>query len=115
LKGKQSAPLPLSASSSTVPWRPDKVELWVRFVCGALFGRLAGVGAFLSKWQSNGGGGTALTIIAAVGVAAGWCAARYGDRFWYGVFQVYYHGDLLKTHQQRNRPTGRKEPGPSPP
>ncbi len=48
--------------------------LW-RFVCGALFGAPAGVGAVLSNWQSNGGGGTALTIIAVRGVAAGWCAA----------------------------------------
>lgn len=77
-----------------MPRRPDKVEFRVCFVCGAWFGALAGVGAFLSNWQSNGGGGTALTILAIGGVAAKLVRGAYGDRFWYGVFQVYNHRDL---------------------
>jgi len=43
-------------------------------------------------WQSNGGAGTVLTILAAGGVAL--VRGAYGDRFWYGVFRVYNYRDL---------------------
>jgi hypothetical protein len=70
------------------PDRPDKIEFWVRFVCGSLFGALMGVWGVLIHWQSTTGGRPALIIVAVV-VLFGFGAARFGDRFWYAMLQSH--------------------------
>lgn len=69
--------------------RPDRIEFWVRFTCGALLGAFVGFGAFLSHWSSGSGAVTALALISGVCVISGLCAARFGDRFWYTVARSY--------------------------
>src|SRR5262249_52919288 len=69
--------------------RPDRIEFWVRFICGSLFGAFVGFGAFLSHWNSSSGGATVLALVSAVCVVSGLCAARFGDRFWHAVVKAY--------------------------
>src|SRR5215475_13912254 len=57
------------------PRRPDRIEFWVRFTCGALFGAFVGFGAFLSHWNSSSGGATVLALVSAVCVTRA-CAHR---------------------------------------
>jgi hypothetical protein len=74
------------------PWeshRVDRLEYWIRFVCGAIFGIFSGV-----AWVLSGMTGAALDfpVMAAAGVLAlaigfGLAAARYGDKFWYSVLR----------------------------
>ncbi len=83
-----------------MPRRPDKVESWVRFVCGALFVALC-LWRFVRSARGSGRGSIELAV------ERRWryrpddhrrerrsrrlVRGAYGDRFWYGVFQVYNH------------------------
>jgi hypothetical protein len=71
------------------PHRIDRLEFWVRFVCGALFGLFSGVFWALSEMST-----AEIPMIAGLGILAltagfGLAAARYGDKFWYSVLQFY--------------------------
>jgi curved DNA-binding protein CbpA len=70
-----------STPTETLP-KTDRIEFWVRFVCGALFGILVSFRLVLEFFDQP--------AILVVGVAAGilgfgFAAARYGDRFWYSI------------------------------
>ena len=73
------------------PPRVDRLEFWVRFVCGALFGIFSGVAWVLSEVPATS---MRYPLIAGFGVFAltvgfGLAAARYGDKFWYSVLRFY--------------------------
>ena len=61
----------------------DWFEFWVRFVCGALLGLVAGwysLGPGLASWW-------ALSLCCLVfGVVAGW----FGDRFWHAIARSFW-------------------------
>lgn len=63
----------------------DKLELWIRFICGALLGLVLGLTLILDRFEGSihfaFGGVIAISLIFAV------LAARYGDRFWYAVLR----------------------------
>ncbi len=75
---------------ANTPPRMDRVEFWVRFVCGAVFGCCA---AFvlsldlLSYPSSHRAYSDALTvpIFLLIVLAFGYGSARLGDRFWYAL------------------------------
>jgi DnaJ domain len=78
--------------------RADRIEFWVRFVCGALLGVCWTLGLILSEFQSDSLT-SAFTIMLAVGalgliVGCGLASARFGDKFWYGMFEKH-HWDPL--------------------
>ena len=71
------------------PHRADRLEFWVRFVCGALFGIVSGVAWVLSEMATTS---MEYPIIAGFGVMAltvgfGLAAARYGEKFRYSVLR----------------------------
>ena len=65
---------------------PDRFELGVRFVCGALAGLVAG-GIFALESTINSPGQLAL-MLAAPALVFGVCAAALGDRFWHGLARM---------------------------
>jgi curved DNA-binding protein CbpA len=68
------------------PPRVDRLEFWIRFVCGAAFGMFSSATLLLSETSSNFSAYWALWAgVLALSVGFGLAAARYGDRFWYSV------------------------------
>lgn len=68
------------------PQRMDRVEFWVRFVCGAIFG--CGVAFVLSLdvlTEHAYPAAVTVPIFLLIVVAFGYGSARFGDRFWYGL------------------------------
>jgi DnaJ domain len=76
------------------PWelsRVDRLEFWIRFVCGAIFGVFSG-GAWVLSAMSGVAVGfpvTAALGVIALAVGFGLAAARYGDKFWYSVLSSW--------------------------
>jgi len=66
----------------------DKLEFWVRFVCGAMLGILFSVGiALRANLFSAETPSTLVVCVATVVVlGCGFGAARGGDKFWYAIF-----------------------------
>jgi hypothetical protein len=85
--GRSGRPTQTSTNGSTAIRREtfpktDRVEFWVRFACGALFGILVSFRLVIEFFDQP--------AVLAVGVVAailgfGFGAARYGDKFWYSV------------------------------
>ena len=80
----------LRAEANTKP-RMDRVEFWVRFVCGAIFG--FGVAFVLSldllsypSSQKAYSDAVTVPIFLLIVVACAHGSARLGDRFWYALF-----------------------------
>ena len=75
-------------ADANTPQRMDRLEFWVRFVCGAIFG--CGV-AFVLALDVHPRRGYAypdaviVPIFLLIVVALGYASARFGDRFWYGL------------------------------
>lgn len=72
--------------SETFP-KTDRLEFWVRFVCGALFGILVSIQLALQfldepKFLAVG--------VITVRLGFGFAAARYGDKFWYSILQHWW-------------------------
>lgn len=85
-------PTRLSETESTNPVRAafpvtDRLEFWIRFVCGALLGALMSFSLVLNFFEHPNVFifGTA-SLIVVCGVAA----ARYGDRFWRSVLKYWW-------------------------
>jgi hypothetical protein len=68
------------------PHRVDRLEFWIRFVCGAIFGIFSGTAWVLSEMTSIAIGFPVMAALGVLALAAGFglAAARYGDIFWYG-------------------------------
>ena len=66
----------------------DKLEFWVRFVCGSLLGIVVSVGIALRTNLFSAETPTipVLSVAIIVVLACGFGAARGGDRFWYAIF-----------------------------
>lgn len=60
--------------------KTDRLEFWVRFVCGTLFGLL--VGFWVTFDFLEGPLVMALGVTLGVGLVFGVAAVHYGDRFW---------------------------------
>ena len=60
--------------------KTDRLEFWVRFVCGALFGLLLGL--YFTFVRLGGRLLLVLGITLSIALAFGLAAVRYGDRFW---------------------------------
>jgi len=80
----------LRAEAKTPP-RMDRVEFWVRFVCGAIFGFAVAFVLSLDLWSypsSHRAYSDAVTvpIFLLIVAAFGYGSARMGDRFWYALF-----------------------------
>jgi len=77
-----------TASDSPLP-RLDKLEFWVRFICGALFGLFVAADVAISTMSDFTKSSVSLGLIccALAAAAFGLLSARYGDRFWHWIFQ----------------------------
>jgi hypothetical protein len=60
--------------------KPDAFELKIRFACGALLGIVVGLGMCARLWPLSTFEACVLVVLAVA--ACGFCAARFGDRFW---------------------------------
>lgn len=64
----------------------DRLEFWVRFTCGALFGLVIGcVWWFRGFWESEIG----WLAIPIAGFICAFAAVRWGDNFWVRVFGCF--------------------------
>jgi hypothetical protein len=68
----------------------DRLEFWVRFVCGAILGIFISAGfalktnIFFAELPST----LVACVVILIVLACGFGAARGGDRFWYAIFGV---------------------------
>jgi hypothetical protein len=68
--------------------KTDRLEFWVRFVCGSFLGLFVSFRLILYAFDR-------LTIPAAITVASvvlgcGFGAARYGDKFWHSILKYWW-------------------------
>lgn len=73
--------------SQTLP-KTDRLEFWVRFVCGSLFGLFVGFRLMLYLFDLP-----TIPLALIVGgtvLGCGFCAARYGDEFWRSVLRYWW-------------------------
>jgi predicted membrane chloride channel (bestrophin family) len=66
--------------------KTDRLEFWVRFVCGALFGLLLGL--YFAFNLLEGPFVLALGITLGISLGFGMAAVRYGDRFWERILPI---------------------------
>lgn len=67
----------------------DRLEFWVRFVCGVVGGMLVCLDLFISSPISMSAFPASLIAIGII-LGCGFCAARYGDKFWYSIFRRWW-------------------------
>jgi hypothetical protein len=74
------------AARQAVP-KTDRLEFWVRFVCGSLLGLFVSFRLILYVADSP-----SILIAGVVGAmfGCGYAAARYGDRFWYSILRHWW-------------------------
>jgi curved DNA-binding protein CbpA len=74
----------IKVTAGEIP-KTDRLEFWVRFVCGAFFGVFVVLDLFSLDFSG-------VIAVAAVGliVGCGFAAARYGDKFWYTIFRRWW-------------------------
>jgi hypothetical protein len=68
--------------------KPDGLELVIRAVCGALLGLLLATWIWVRLRVVDAPFSIACIYLAAVGGSA-YFAAKYGDRFWYGLASFF--------------------------
>jgi|SRR5436309_6362347 len=68
--------------------KTDRLEFWMRFVCGAFFGVFIIFDMFFSVMPDSFqfSGALALGALGLI-MGCGFAAARYGDKFWYSIFR----------------------------
>lgn len=64
----------------------DRLEFWVRFVCGALLGALISFRLLLMTSDL----GSLVVGVVLIAVGLGFAADRYGDKFWYWIFRYWW-------------------------
>jgi uncharacterized membrane protein len=64
--------------------KTDRLEFWVRFVCGAIAGAVVGLDLFLNAFASSAG-----LVLGTVGLilGSGFASARFGDKFWHSILR----------------------------
>ena len=64
--------------------KTDRLEFWVRFVCGAMAGTLVGLDLVLNSFASS-----AVLVLGAVALILGFgfASARFGDKFWHSILR----------------------------
>ena len=72
--------------SETFP-KTDRIESWVRFVCGAVFGVFVSLDLVLNFIESSA---VLDWVIVGIIIGSGFAAARYGDKFWYSIVQRWW-------------------------
>jgi curved DNA-binding protein CbpA len=65
----------------------SRVEFWVRFVCGALFGAIVSLDLLLKFTESSAGVVFGMVVLI-LGFA--FASARYGDKFWYSILRRWW-------------------------
>jgi hypothetical protein len=87
---QRSANEPARVTNWQVP-KTDKVEFWVRFVCGGLFGVFVILNTFFSgmPYSIRPLGAYALGALTVI-LGFAFAAARYGDKFWYSILRRWW-------------------------
>ena len=70
--------------------RLDRIEFWVRFVCGVLFGILISAEIALSTYGNGLPSGLIAMICLGAVAGCGYASARWGDKFWYAIFRRWW-------------------------
>lgn len=88
IKSSDSAASAAAAALRQALPKTDRLEFWVRFVCGSLLGLFVSFRLILYAFDR-------LTTPAAITVAGvvfgcGFGAARYGDKFWYSILKYWW-------------------------
>lgn len=65
----------------------SRLEFWVRFVCGALFGAIVGLDLLLNFTEFSAG--VVLGMVGLILVFA-FASVRYGDKFWYSILRRWW-------------------------
>ena len=69
----------------------ERLEFWVRFVCGALFGVFLSLDLAISVMPDSFKNLTTLAAaILGATLTCGWAASRYGDKFWHSVLRRWW-------------------------
>jgi DnaJ domain len=81
---------PIRVNTENIP-KTDRLEFWVRFVCGAVAGVFVCLDLIFSAMPDSSSS-LSLLALGALGVvlAFGFGAARYGDKFWYSIFRRWW-------------------------
>jgi len=81
---------PIRVNTENIP-KTDRLEFWVRFVCGALLGIFLCLDLVISAMPDSSSN-LSLLALGALGVILGFGlgAARYGDKFWYLIFRRWW-------------------------
>lgn len=67
--------------------RLDRIEFWVRFVCGGLLGILVGLSFLVYTYVLRLPDWLEILICLGVIFGAAFASARWGDEFWYAIFR----------------------------
>jgi hypothetical protein len=88
-RGEQTSSPSANAGTTTTTERipkTDRLEFWVRFVCGGLFGIFVCLDIVFSDMAGVSHYSVALAL-GALGIilGSGFAAARFGDKFWHSI------------------------------
>jgi hypothetical protein len=81
---------PIKVTTESIP-KTDRLEFWVRFVCGAVAGIFVCLDLVFSIMPDSSQNVPVLALGALVVILGfGFGAARYGDKFWYSIFRRWW-------------------------
>jgi preprotein translocase subunit Sec63 len=85
-----STHVPITVNTESIP-KTDRLEFWVRFVCGALLGIFVCLD-FIVSAMPDSSSNLYFLALGALGLtlAFGFGAARYGDKFWYSILRRWW-------------------------
>jgi curved DNA-binding protein CbpA len=88
---KPSANEPTGLNSQEIP-KTDKLEFWVRFACGGVFGIFVSLNLVMSAMPDSAPSYRPFLALGVLGVVlgSGFAAARYGDKFWYSILRRWW-------------------------
>lgn len=82
----ERAPNPRSKTGTEALPKTDRLEFWIRFVCGASLGTLLSFRFLLFYYDQPG----VLIFPVVIVLGFGFIAARYGDQFWHSFFRHWW-------------------------